>query len=487
MASEDASYSHFANPFLQKLSLTKWQKLQILVMSFTIAPLRFIIAFVLFAITWFVAVIATCGADTSKPAVSIRKAVYQFLQFLGRVILFVCGFHHIKVTGKRASYKEAPILLVTPHSSFWDVTVLFVTSPLPCALSKYENFKIPIFGTLVKAIQPILVRRNDSESRRDTVSAISNRMSSVEDWPQLIVFPEGTCTNKKYMIKFKLGAFVAGQPIQPVVLKYKNAVDVSTWTEMSPGAFYLIWLSFCQIQLNLEVDFLPVYKPNEIERKDPKIFAQNVQVYMSKVLQLQCTDHSFEDRQLMKYAGKLNFPKEAAIIQFFRVSKTLNIKFDDAKERLKEFAGIPSSKRGVIDIESFSSFMNVPVSPVVRKIFGALSLGSDEVTFYQYIMVYYSFVNTLKKEPVLSNVYNLYCSFANSGSNNFKNDTALALTKVIKDCEIANKEEFLEFLLTHPFHCKLLMLLHEKPYFNSTINIEEPPCNLNQNSLHRRK
>ncbi len=37
----------------------------------------------------------------------------------------------------------------------------------------------------------------------------------------MMLFPEGTTTNNKYLMPFKRGAFVAGVPVQPLVLKYR--------------------------------------------------------------------------------------------------------------------------------------------------------------------------------------------------------------------------------------------------------------------------
>ena len=36
----------------------------------------------------------------------------------------------------------------------------------------------------------------------------------------LLLFPEGTTTNGRYLLPFKTGAFLAGQPLQPVVIRY---------------------------------------------------------------------------------------------------------------------------------------------------------------------------------------------------------------------------------------------------------------------------
>ncbi len=39
----------------------------------------------------------------------------------------------------------------------------------------------------------------------------------------MLLFPEGTTTNGRFMLPFKSGAFLAGAPLQPVVLRYGQA------------------------------------------------------------------------------------------------------------------------------------------------------------------------------------------------------------------------------------------------------------------------
>jgi lysophosphatidylcholine acyltransferase/lyso-PAF acetyltransferase len=36
----------------------------------------------------------------------------------------------------------------------------------------------------------------------------------------LLLFPEGTTTNGRYLLPFKTGAFLAGEPLRPVVIRY---------------------------------------------------------------------------------------------------------------------------------------------------------------------------------------------------------------------------------------------------------------------------
>ena len=61
------------------------------------------------------------------------------------------------------------------------------------------------FTALIEFTQPVLVKREDPNSRVNTIKEIQRRAQSKGEWPQIIIFPEGTCTNRKCLINFKPG------------------------------------------------------------------------------------------------------------------------------------------------------------------------------------------------------------------------------------------------------------------------------------------
>lgn len=61
---------------------------------------------------------------------------------------------------------------------------------------------------LIQFSQPVLVRREDPDSRINTIKEIQKRSTSGGKWPQIFIFPEGTCTNRSCLIRFKLGMSV---------------------------------------------------------------------------------------------------------------------------------------------------------------------------------------------------------------------------------------------------------------------------------------
>lgn len=44
----------------------------------------------------------------------------------------------------------------------------------------------------------------------------------------------------------------------------------------------LLWLTLCQFNTSCEIEFLPVYTPNDEEKNNPKLFATNVRNVMAK-------------------------------------------------------------------------------------------------------------------------------------------------------------------------------------------------------------
>ena len=133
---------------------------------------------------------------------------------LGRTYYFCMGFR-VVVKGKQVSSAEAPILAVAPHSTFFDGIVCIVAG-LPSTVSRAENLATPIFGResrflplsfigcqcvtccdvylmfcassssgFVRCLQPVLVSRQDPDSRKNTILEIESRAKSEGCWPQV--------------------------------------------------------------------------------------------------------------------------------------------------------------------------------------------------------------------------------------------------------------------------------------------------------------
>ncbi|NWT40674.1 PCAT1 acyltransferase, partial [Chroicocephalus maculipennis] len=271
------------SPFVHQLRLSPLEKAKIAFMTLTLFPIRLFFAAFMMLLAWPFAFIASMGSDEQeleKPLSWWRKIVDILLKAIMRMMWLAGGFHWINVKGRRALPAEAAILTVAPHSSYFDA--IPVTMTFASIVMKAESKDIPVWGTLIKYIRPVFVSRSDQDSRRKTVEEIKRRAQSDGKWPQIMIFPEGTCTNRSCLITFKPGAFIPGVPVQPVVLRYPNKLDTITWTWQGPGALEILWLTLCQLHNSVEIEFLPVYIPSEEERKNPVLYANNVRRVMAE-------------------------------------------------------------------------------------------------------------------------------------------------------------------------------------------------------------
>uniref|UniRef100_A0A3P8UZJ5 Lysophosphatidylcholine acyltransferase 1 n=1 Tax=Cynoglossus semilaevis TaxID=244447 RepID=A0A3P8UZJ5_CYNSE len=339
------------NPFVHVLKLTPLEKAKIALMTVTLFPIRLFIAAFMMLLAWPFAFLASVGSSENavEPQCLWRRLVDIILKIIMRVMWFAGGFHWLTIKGQRALPSEAPILTLAPHSSYFDA--IPVTMTMASIVMKAESRDIPLWGTLIKYIRPVFVSRSDQDSRKKTVEEIRRRAHSGGEWPQIMIFPEGTCTNRSCLITFKPGAFIPAVPVQPVVIRYPNKLDTITWTWQGPG-------------------FLPVYTPSEEEKKNPALFAINVRRIMAKALGVPITDYSFEDCQLAMADGQLRLPVDTCLLEFAKLVRRMGLKPRNTEKVLQEYGNRARTLEGQkLGLDDFAQFLDVPVSDMLRDMF----------------------------------------------------------------------------------------------------------------------
>nr|XP_054344589.1 lysophosphatidylcholine acyltransferase 1 isoform X3 [Pongo pygmaeus] len=370
------------NPFVHELRLSALQKAQVALMTLTLFPVRLLVAAAMMLLAWPLALVASLGSvekEPEQPLALWRKVVDFLLKAIMRTMWFAGGFHRVAVKGRQALPTEAAILTLAPHSSYFDA--IPVTMTMSSIVMKAESRDIPIWGTLIRYIRPVFVSRSDQDSRRKTVEEIKRRAQSNGKWPQIMIFPEGTCTNRTCLITFKPGAFIPGAPVQPVVLRYPNKLDTITWTWQGPGALEILWLTLCQFHNQVEIEFLPVYSPSEEEKRNPALYASNVRRVMAEALGVSVTDYTFEDCQLALAEGQLRLPADTCLLEFARLVRGLGLKPEKLEKDLDRYSERARMNRGEkIGIAEFAASLEVPVSDLLEDMFSLFDeSGSGEV------------------------------------------------------------------------------------------------------------
>uniref|UniRef100_A0AAZ3SKG4 EF-hand domain-containing protein n=1 Tax=Oncorhynchus tshawytscha TaxID=74940 RepID=A0AAZ3SKG4_ONCTS len=339
-------------------------------MTVTLFPIRLFLAAFMMLLAWPFAFIASVGRNEMvvEPQSLWRKFVDVALRTIMRVMWFAGGFHWMTVKGRQALPAEAPILTLGPHSSYFDA--IPVTMSMSSIVMKAESKDIPVWGTLIKYIRPVFVSRSDQDSRKKTVEEIKRRAQSGGEWPQIMIFPEGTCTNRSCLITYKPGAFIPAVPVQPVVIKYPNKM-VRKQTQHN----------------TIQHLFLPVYTPSEEEKNNPALFAHNVRHLMAKALDIPITDYSFEDCQLAMAEGQLRLPVDTCLLEFAKLVRRLGLKPQNVEKVLQEFGNRARKMEGEkLGLEAFAHYLDVPVSDMLRDIFSLFNEEDNMIDIREYVI-----------------------------------------------------------------------------------------------------
>ena len=97
-----------------------------------------------------------------------------------------------------------------------------------------------------------------------------------------MIFPEGATSNGKAILTFKAGGFIPGVAVQPVMVRYPNRHDTTSWTWDQPhGAVSCLLYTMTQLYVRAEIHFLPRYSPSQEEKDSAQLFADNVRSHMA--------------------------------------------------------------------------------------------------------------------------------------------------------------------------------------------------------------
>ncbi|XP_065084768.1 lysophosphatidylcholine acyltransferase isoform X1 [Ochlerotatus camptorhynchus] len=365
---------HYVNPFVHKLI---WDdpidKIKTAFLTVFLLPFRVILIIVCLVIAWTLATIGLYGVTReelmTKPLSGWRRELRHVTAVVMRALFLFGSFNLIRTKGERASPKEAPVICVAPHTAFYDSICVILFGP-SAVVAKYETASLPFFGKLIDYAQPIYVCREDPNSRQTTIKEIIERANSKEDWPQILIFPEGTCTNRTSLIQFKPGAFYPGVPIQPVLVRYPNKIDTVTWTWEGPDALQLLWRTLTQFHTFCEIEFMPVYHPSEEEKKDPKLYARNVRNLMARELGIPVSDYTFDDCKLMTFVKNVNMPYAAFSTDIDKLRKELGLNKLHIEEQILADDTKFTDENSYLTIEEFSRRLNVAVdNDSTKKLF----------------------------------------------------------------------------------------------------------------------
>jgi len=224
------------------------------------------------------------------------KLVHYFVEKMtiicSRSVLFALGFYNIKYEGKR---DHSVRTVISNHTSYVDILVVCTLEVHSFVFKEFVK-KIPLWGYFAVASNSVTISKTD----KGTTPKILEFQKTRQECP-LLLFPEATTSNGCSIIKFKTGAFINGLPVQPVLIRYIWSKFSPTWESIPP--FSHLFGLITQFSYGCVVKYLPPYYPNEMEKQNPQLYADNVQKVMANALGVPAVPYVYEDKK--KYQSKI--------------------------------------------------------------------------------------------------------------------------------------------------------------------------------------
>ena len=196
------------------------------------------------------------------------------------------------------------------HTSFNDI--LLGMAIYGCGfISKEAVLRIPIFGKIAQGLQSIFVDRNDPNSRKEVLQKLIQRQKDIMEGKPVMpfmIFPEGTTTSGRHLLKFKKGPFYTFLPVKPNIVH----PNLNPYFHLGCGSTD-VGINYCRTltELYVQTEFieLPIMTPNDymknhfasFGKEDWEIYAEVAREIMCELGGFKKSNKHYRDSARYKY------------------------------------------------------------------------------------------------------------------------------------------------------------------------------------------
>jgi 1-acyl-sn-glycerol-3-phosphate acyltransferase len=243
---------------------------------------RLIIIFILYIIVLFITIFfnhKNQGFINTTLKLSTRTKLYFF------------GYNYIDISSNEMELirKSDSQIIFAKHSSYLDIFLLsYLFSDAKFIASEYIS-KIPIISKFGKS--KCIYLKN--EFGGNITQEIQNEL---DKGTKIVFFGEGVCSNPKFLLKLRNGAFVPKKNILPVHIDYGDNYWVNGEQDIILHAFTQISNS----KNNVKVRVLKDYQITEDDKKDIEVFKENFRKYYADGFGISLSEKSYKDHPYFK-------------------------------------------------------------------------------------------------------------------------------------------------------------------------------------------
>ena len=236
-------------------------------------------------------------------------------------------------------------LIISNHIGFFEIVIcMALYAPGFLAKSTVENYFF--IGPISQSLNCLYVDRENSKDKQKIFDLLLERQQSFYEekiLSPLVLFPEGTCSCGRNILRFKKGAFYALLPIKPQIV----SVDQTKSFHLSVGASNVILAYFknlCHSINTIYVAILPTIRATDYMFEHYKSFGKEKWEIYSKVIRkiyseiggLEETDMGYRDLARYIRAMRTGFYDPNENMNFEKEDKSTDINDNSEKDDLLE-------------------------------------------------------------------------------------------------------------------------------------------------------
>jgi 1-acyl-sn-glycerol-3-phosphate acyltransferase len=155
-------------------------------------------------------------------------------------------------------------LIISNHIGFFDVVVLMAKYSVGL-MAKIDVKDYYFVGPIATAMHCLYIKRESSEERKKIFDQLEERQKLFYEGKflaPLAMFPEGTTTCGRNILKFKKGTFYALLPVKPVIINHDQ--ESKYHLSIGAGAAVMSYIkNFCHSIESLYIIEMPIIKPTK--------------------------------------------------------------------------------------------------------------------------------------------------------------------------------------------------------------------------------
>ncbi len=296
-------------PFQAKDNLSYWK---MLIGGLIFFPIKFIILaliIICFMIHLRIFSLFYKKQDTDKSQYQKLSKIMKFYNYLFLLFSFIrleekhvdCKEVYKKYLGPDYDFSQKKYSVITcNHIGYYEVLLNMYLHA--CGfIAKLEVSRYLFIGPISQLINCLFVNRQNQDSRNEIFDKLYERQSLYMEgkyFAPLCLFPEGTTTSGRNILKFKRGAFYHLMPIKPEIVH----IDKNSPYHIAVGAqnlFFNTLSFFCFLGTKMYYTFLPVIKPTEYMFKNYNHFGKEKwEIYAEVVRKIYCEVGGFTESNL---------------------------------------------------------------------------------------------------------------------------------------------------------------------------------------------